>query len=235
MLFQDVSEKALTAVLAGLLIAMGIITFDNARLFDWLYFAILAFVILLSRKNINIAGIVLIIILAKFADETGWHLLGDNLLSRLLVYLSLLATLAIIKEEEYRKPVAVLFVLALGAEIYWLVSGYQGPEIYWHVLEINILILVRHYLFMRVFFTSRLFPGLSKALTLDVEVHDIMTAFMFIHALTILEYLARHLFGLDIKLVWLFNAVIFHVLKVYLVYVILHGIAQLSLANKLNA
>ncbi|WP_281559822.1 hypothetical protein [Thalassomonas sp. RHCl1] len=235
MLLKALSEKALTAVLAGLLLAMGIITFDNARLFDWLYFAILAFVILLSRKNINIAGIVLILILGKFADEAGWHLLADNLPSRLFVYLSLLTTLVIIKEEEYRKPVAILFFLALCSEIFWFVSDYGGPEIYWHLIEINILILLRHYLFVRVFFTSRLFPGLSKSLELDVEVHDVMTAFMFIHALTVLEYLVRHLFGLDIKLVWSFNAVIFHVLKVYLVYVILHGSAQLSLANKLNA
>jgi len=235
MLFKALSEKALTAVLAGLLIAMGIITFGNARLFDWLYFAILAFVILLSRKDINIAGIVLILILAKFADETGWHLLEDNLISRIIVYLGLLATLVIIEEEEYRKPVAILFFLALCSEIYWYVSEYGGPEIYWHMLEINILILVRHYLFMRVFFTTRFFPGLSKSLGLDVEVHDVMTAFMFIHALTVLEYLVRHLFGLDIILVWSYNAVIFHMLKVYLVYVILHGSAQLSLGNKLNA
>lgn len=235
MFLKALSEKALTAVLAGLLIAVGIITFDNARLFDWLYFAILAFVVLLSRNNINIAGIVLIIIAGKFIDEAGWHLLDDNLPSRLFVYLSMLATIVIIKEEEYRKPVAILFFLSLCSEIYWLVSGYDGPEIYWHLFEVTLLILVRHYVFMRVFFTSRFFPNLSKSLGLDVEVHDVITVFMFIHALTILEYLARHLFGFDILIVWSCNAIIFHVLKLYLVYVILHGSAQLSLANKLNA
>ena len=206
MLFKALSEKALTAVLAGLLIAMGIITFDNVLLFDRLYFATLAFVILLSQRNINIAGIVLIIIIAKFVEEFGWYWLDDNLLSRLLVYSSLLFTLVIIKEEEYRKPVAVLFVLALLSETYWLITAYNAPEIYWYLFEINILILIRHYLFMRVFFTSRIFPGLSKSLELDVEVHDVMTAFMFIHALTILEFLMRHLLAYDIKIVWSINA-----------------------------
>ena len=230
-----VSEKALTALIAGFLIAMGVITFDNARLFDWLYFAILAFVILVSRSNINIAGIVLIIIIAKFIDETGWQLLQDNLLTRLFVYLSLLATLLIIKEEEYRKPLAILFMLTAGSEVFWFVTGYQGPEIYWYLFEINLLVLIRHYLFMRVFLTSNFFPGRGKSLELDVEVHDVMTAFMFLHAVVILEYLLRHLLGFKIKIVWFLNPYIFHILKVYLVFVILHGSTRLTLTNKLNA
>ncbi|WDE12463.1 hypothetical protein [Thalassomonas haliotis] len=235
MLLKALSEKALTAFLAGMLIIIGIFTFDNALLFDRMYFASLAFVILLSHKNINIAGIALIIILAKFAEEAGWYLLDDNLLSRLFVYLSLLATLVIIKEEEYRKPVIILYILALGSEVYWAITAYDGPEIYWYLYEFNLLIFIRHYIFMRVFFTSRFFPGTSKSLDLDVNVHDLMTAFMFVHALVVLEYLARHLLGFDIKIIWSFNAVIFHALKVYLVFIMLHGSAQLTLANKFNA
>jgi hypothetical protein len=235
MLVQHLLQKILTLCIAVALIIGGIFTFDDPILFDWLFFGTLFFVALLSHKNVNILGIILIIVLGKVVDEAAWLLLTDTLPSKSLVYLALMATLFIIKEEEYRKPIAILFFTSLVTEIYWVITGYDAPEIYWYIFEINMLILVRHYLFMRVFFTSQWFPGKSKSIDLDIDIHDLVTAFMFMHGLTILEYLIRHILAIDLKVTWHINPYISHILSTYVVFIILNGSAQLSLDSKFKA
>lgn len=235
MFMQLVLQKSLTLVIACALIAGSILTFDNSILFDWLFFGTLTFVALLLHKNVNIVGIILIIVAAKMVDEAGWYLLSDTLLSKGLVYLAFSVTLFIVKEEEYRIPLAILLLLSLLSELYWAITDYSAPEIYWYFFELNLEVLVRHYLFMRVFFTSSLVPNKSKSIELDVNIHDLITLFLFVNGLIILEFLMRHVLTIDIKVMWAINPYILHGLSVYMVYLILNGSAQLTLSSKLNA
>jgi hypothetical protein len=144
-------------------------------------------------------------------------------------------TLYIVKEEEYRIPLALLFLLSLLSELYWAITDYSAPEIYWYLFELNLEVLVRHYLFMRVFFTSNLAPNKSKSLDLDINIHDLITLFLFVNGLIILEFLMRHVLAVDITVMWLVNPYILHGLSIYMVYLILNGSVQLTLSSKLNA
>jgi hypothetical protein len=228
-------QKSINLIIAIVLIIGGVITFQNEITFDWLFFGILFFIGLICQKNVNLLGVVLIFVCAKLVEELGWIIFSDNVLTRIIVYLSLMITLKIIKEETYKIPIAILLFLSVIIEFYWMIVDYAAPEIYWYIFEINIAVLVRHYLFMRVFFTRRLFPGRSNLLRLDFDIQDIAAVLILVHATVVVEYFLRHILTIDISAAWYYKRYIFHILQVYIIYLILTTSAELALEGKLKA
>ncbi|MBO9490945.1 hypothetical protein J7384_11300 [Endozoicomonas sp. G2_1] len=237
MFIKAISERVLTITIASLLTVAGVFTFDNPFWFDWLYFATLAFVVVLNPKNINIAGLVAILLVAKLLDEAGWYIVAEreSIQTKALVYLGLLLTLIKIKEEEYRTPLLVLLAITLVAELYWYLTNYKDLRLDWYWFQINILVLARHFVFTRVFLTSQYFPKQSKSLTLDLHVHDLMSAFMFLHALILVEYYVRHILVINVVVVWSLSIYFFHTLKVINIYLLITGATKLALANRISA
>ena len=237
MFIKAISERLLTITIASLLTVAGVITFDNPFWFDWLYFATLAFVVVLNPKNVNIAGLVAILLVAKLLDEAGWYIVAEreSIQTKALVYLGLLLTLIKIKEEEYRTPLLVLLAITLVAELYWYLTNYKDLRLDWYWFQINILVLARHFVFTRVFLTSQYFPKQSKSLTLDLHVHDLMSAFMFLHALILVEYYVRHILVINVVVVWSLSIYFFHTLKVINIYLLITGATKLALANRISA
>lgn len=217
------------------LIIGGTFTFDQPLLFDVFFFGTLIFLVLTFHKNINIIGVISIIFIATILEHLGWLLLIDSFLSKVFVYLFLFSTLLIIKEEKYRIPIVLFVLIVFSSECYWLLTGYPAPEIYWHLFEINIQILIRHYLLMRVFFTTRLSPVKSRSLDLDYTMQILVAVFMFIHGLTIFEYLIRHFFAIKIVVVWHLSVYIFHLLNLYMLFLIFKNGFKLALESKLSA
>ena len=227
----------LTITIASLLTVAGVFTFDNPFWFDWLYFATLAFVVVLNPKNINIAGLVAILLIAKLLDEAGWYLIVGytNLYFKIIIYVALVLTLIKLEEEEYRLPLTVFTLLTICVELYWYFTDYTKAQIDWYLFQINIVMLIRHFVFTRVFITRRYFPKQAKSLLLDLQVHDLMSIFMLIHTLIVLEYFARHLFAINTLVVWSLSIYLFHILKIINIYLLLAGATKLAFANKLSA
>lgn len=237
MFIKPISERLLTITIASLLTVAGVFTFDNPFWFDWLYFATLAFVVVLNPKNINIAGLVAILLIAKLLDEAGWYLVAErtNIQTKVLVYLGLLLTLVKIKEEEYRFPLFMLLAITLVAELYWYFTNYKDLRLDWYWFQINLVVLIRHFVFTRVFLTRKYFPQTAKSLTLDLQVHDLMTAFMFLHALMLIEYFARHILSINVTILWSTSTYLFHLLKLVNIFLLITGATKLVLASKLKA
>lgn len=74
MLLSHYLPKILTALFGGLFVSLGIYTFGNALLFDRIFIGVLIFTAVICRKNIDVLGVVVILVAFTLLDEAGWYI-----------------------------------------------------------------------------------------------------------------------------------------------------------------
>lgn len=194
-MFRAYLPQIITALFGGLFVWLGIITFGNPTLFDKLFAGVLIFTAVVCRRDINIVSIIIILLFQLSWETLVWNYQNNHYLIKILLYL---VTLWAIRYFWYDRIVRVTFFctfLVVSAEIFWFVTNYSAPNIYWHAWLILSSIFVRFLLFSRVALIDHYFPEKGASINLDWIIYK-LTAFVIIfQTLAIIEYLIRHILG----------------------------------------
>lgn len=213
----------LTALFGGLFVFGGILSFGNSLVFDRLFFAIVLFTAIVCHNNINIVSLLVIILVQRLVEELAWIGLQDAYIVKEMLYCLTLAVIVYLRFDPITKLIRVVLGLVVTAEIYWFLTGYDAPEIYWHVVLINICLFSRYLIFSRLSIVDKLFPGKGKSTNLDWTIYKLLGLTIIVQSAMLLEYLLRHILGLN------------KVLVIYYAYsYIVHAIAIFSIWATFN-
>lgn len=197
MLTRVYLPQILTAFFGGLFVFLGVLTFGNSYFFDRLFMAILIFAVCVCFKNINVVSVLAIIIIQRCIEELAWQGLQDAFAMKNLLYCLALAIIFYLRFDPMAKLAASVMFLVIMAELYWYVSDYHAPEIYWHVALLVINLFSRYMIFSRLSLVDRYFPGQGRSTNLDWIIYRVMGTAILVQALMLVEYLLRHLFNMD--------------------------------------
>lgn len=213
------AKKAFKALGAGAFIAAGIWSYGQVTLFEQVYLGMLGFIALLFIRDVNMLGLIVIEIGAHISSMAIWYFL-DMLFAKIFTYGFIILSLYLLKYEEKRRYIIAFVALSLGAEAYWLATGYDAPQIYYNLILININLFLRYFLFRRVFITAQIFPGAERSLEADIDLYNLIWLYVLVHIAMVSEYFLRHIFGLNIMFIYDVSPYLFHGLSVYTAWII---------------
>ncbi len=149
------------------------------------------------RKNEDILTALLIIFIGQLVYELFGSLNNSGYLWQVFSYL--LAGIAVWRSEGdfWRLPVFILFILSLGAEIYWYINNINSPAIAWYWVTISTCLLQRYHLIMRSVNMTICFNRPSKETDLDYSLSSYCALPIIVELANLTEYIARHFIGLN--------------------------------------
>ena len=197
MLLAHYLPKLITALFGGLFISLGFYTFGNALLFDRIFIGVLIFTGIVCRKNIDVLGVVCILILLRAIDEAGWFIFEntDETVVKIGFYALAVTGCFKLKFDPLSKLMMLCLTISLIAEVYWYVNAIQGKSIHWYVFTFFVALLQRYLIFVRVSYTQDWFKGRGESINLDWHIYKLAAASSFILAGSIIEYSIRNVLG----------------------------------------
>ena len=192
-------------------VVLGFITFGTPLAFEFasiILFAVVAY----YRKSIDIKGVCFLLIAdilllnliyipyeplidlpfglaltnpfhTSFMDSIGWACVS---------YLFVIYVVYQFWFDIISKMIAVLLCMAIAAEIYWAINGYDGPRIHFYFIKISVYHTIRQFLIYRphngFFFRQQQ----MKKLPIDRQILQIKSVSILVESLMICEYLLRH-------------------------------------------
>lgn len=226
----------LTALFGGLFLAAGIFTFGNPLIFDRLFLGVIIFTAILCRKDINIVSALAIILLQHLFEEFAWLYLPNYDLADIPIYLTGLWISYYFWYDWVSKILLANSVLAICAEFYWDVIGYNAPSIAWYVGLMIVCIVVRHLIFIRVGFIDMYFPEKGKSINLDWVLYKINVFVVLTQTLVLLEYFARHILGYSsVLLVYSYSPYMIHGLSTLIIWAAFSESYKQLILNQLKA
>ncbi|MCC2616693.1 hypothetical protein LJ739_10615 [Aestuariibacter halophilus] len=238
MLLRHYTPKILTALFGGLFVFAGFYTFGNALLFDRIFIGVLIFTALICRKNVNVLGVVVILVIQRLLEEAGWSISEANheLLVKAVFYGLALFVYYKTRFDELSKVFLTTITIALLSEAYWYFSDKSAPEIYWYVFVATNAFLVRYLVFVRVGFTGDYFPQKAESINLDWHIFKLYGVASFLQLIMIAEYIVRSVFGfIKITYVYYTYPYVAQALATYAVWVIFNESYRLLLPRLLKA
>tara|TARA_R110000772_G_scaffold255930_1_gene372273 strand:- start:343 stop:1053 length:711 start_codon:yes stop_codon:yes gene_type:complete len=236
MLIRAYLPKIITALFGGLFIAAGILTFGNALIFDRLFLGILLFTGFVCRKDINVIGIVVIILMQHILEEFAWIYLSNSELVKSFIYIACLFLAYRLRHDKIAKFVFVFIIAVVGIELYWYVTEYVAPQIYWHMSLIGLNLLVRNLIFSRVSISEHYLKKSAKSINLDWTIFRLYGLSILIQVAIVTEYLIRHLANVDSLLVlYHSNAYLMHGIATLAIWAIFNESYKLLLPRLLKA
>ncbi|TRY29436.1 hypothetical protein [Aliiglaciecola sp. M165] len=239
MLLSHYLPKILTALFGGLFIFAGIYTFGEPLLFDRLFICILIFTAVICRKNINVLGVVVILVAQRLVEETAWSIseLEYKDIIKAAFYFFAIAIYWKVKYDNASRILLIALFAAIASEFYWIYTKQNAPEIYWYAAHAGFFLFARHLFFMRVAYMEDLFPNRKiDSINLDWQIYKLSVVFAALQLFMVLEYVARSVFGqTHIEFVWVTYPYISQLCYTYLVWVIFFESYKLLLPKLLRA
>ncbi len=238
MILNHYLPKILTALFAGLFIFAGIYTFGEGLLFDRLFICILIFTAVVCRKNINVLGVVVVLLLQRLLEEAAWSisLLDFQLVVKASFYFLAIFAYWKIKYDQVAKVLLAALIISLCAEFYWLYQSQKAVEIYWYVGILASSLFIRHLIFMRVSFTEDFFPKVAESINLDWQIYKVYSLVAYIQLFMITEYVVRGIFGLNnILIIYKSYPYASQMLSTYIIWVTFNESYKLLLPKLLKA
>lgn len=236
-LYPITLEKCLNLILAILFITLGIIFFQDAHTFTYIFYSVLLFSAYLCRRQPGLLAIVLAILVTNLLEEPVWHFLlnYDSKLLLAVIYLLLgvvIFSLANINGNKY--PLRLLWLTMVSAELYWFFTDYPSPIIYPHLYMVAHSVLLLWLLFFRVVWMEKRRNQVTY-IDLDRKVSQLTQWFIILQYLHISEYLIRHLTPLKPMIIYNCFPIIVHSINVYMLYLIFNTSYKQWLPRKLTA
>ncbi|WDE13803.1 hypothetical protein [Thalassomonas haliotis] len=207
-------RKFFTPILVITFALIGVYTFGYAEYFDrWFLLGLVIWgLIKIKSRDVNMAGLLLILILVRLLDEISYLIIDFDI--KAIIYLFSVVVIYKLKYDQlvlfFCAPLLTLIVLV---ELFWFFTGYPAPQIYFYVCLLLLSLITRHLLFMRVPLTDRLTQG-GKSLPLDWKFYGLSKWSVFILAAMLAEYLVRHLTILNPLHVYQLYPIFMHVIAV---------------------
>lgn len=220
---QYYSSKLATIILATLAIIYGLATFGNPLLFDRIYIIIIIGTAYILRKNHDVLGIMIILAVSHLMqDLVHYWTQEDNVyLVKILVYCCVLFTIYQLWYDSLNKLALAITATAISAEIYWVVTAYSAPNIFWFVFLTNQSLILRHLLLCRTAYYRQYLQVKGQPTVLDYCIEKACKWFVIIDTLMILEYLARHIFNAEILIIYKSFPYVVQAIGVYIIWLVL--------------
>lgn len=216
----------------------GIYTFGNGLLFDRLFICVLVFTAVICRNNVNVLGVVIILVIQRLVEETAWSISEldyQTIIKAAFYFLALLSCWAFWYDIIAKLLLSVL-ILSIGSEFYWIYTQASAPEIYWYVGLIASNLFVRHLIFMRVSYTEDFFPHQTQSINLDWHIHKLNAVAACVLSLLIFEYFVRSVLGFErIVLVYSYASYALQAIATYAIWVIFYESYKMLIPRLLKA
>jgi len=235
MVFGPLFQHIISALLVGLFLALGIVTFGDPFLFDRIFFASLIIIAIAFKKDVNLLGVTLIIITERVLEEGAYFLIVNSLPLKGLTYLACLYALYLRRNDSLFYPILISLLLIVSAEIYWWLSDYTFLNIHWYVFLITLNLFVRKAISSRCFWTLELIPN-SRVQPLKVDYYTYQLALFFIgvNLVTLAEYIARHLFSLDSLFIYKLYPLMNHILAFVFLFLLADQAIKVTQSRKIK-
>lgn len=207
-------RRLFTPILVITFALIGVYTFGYAKYFDrWFLLGLVIWgLIKIKRRDVNMAGLLLILILVRLLDEISYLILDFDI--HLIIYLFTAVVIYKLKYDQlvlfFCAPFLTLIVLV---EFFWFFTDYPAPKIYFYVCVLLLNLITRHLLFIRVPLTDSLAKG-GKSLPLDWKFYELSKWSVLIIAAMLVEYLIRHLTILNPLYVYQLYPIFMHAIAV---------------------
>jgi hypothetical protein len=185
----------LTAFFGGGFVLLGILTFGNAGDFEKIHVGMLIFTGIICRKNINIVSVVILLVLQLLWEYLGWKILLNNEFVKIVFYLCVFGMAYYFRYDWVINIILLTLTLAVVSEIYWYLTDYSAPEIFWHILLMASNLLLRDLIFSRVGIIDSYYPNKGLSVNLDWVIYKLSAFMIIIQSLMIVEYIIRHITG----------------------------------------
>lgn len=238
MLLAHYLPKVLTALFGGLFIFAGVYTFGNALLFDRIFIAILIFTAIICRKNVNVLGVVVILVLQRLLEEGAWFVSETEFQIFTKIGFYCIAAFAYyrMKYDPISKVLLVSFAVSVLSEFYWLSYGKNAPEIDWYIMALTVNLFTRHLIFMRVSYTEDYFPNRALSINLDWHIYKLNAVAACIQLIMILEYIVRSVLEyVQVVVFYTLYPYLMHAVATYAIWIIFHESYKLLIPKLLRA
>lgn len=236
MLLRAYGPYVLQTLLASVCVAAGFLTFGNALYFDRLFFGALLLVACICYRNINVLGIVLIIALERLTEEAVWAWVKDLVIAKVLIYGFATWVLYLCRFEPLAKYMGAVLLIALGTELYWILTYYPAPLLHWYMAMVALNMLTRYLLTWRAPITEQLLPVQATPILADWRLSTIAGLCAAIQAAVLLEFVLRHLVPTpNLLYVYYTMPYLMQTLAVLTLWVILNQSTQLHLHRLVKA
>jgi len=241
MLIRAYLPKILAALFGGLFVALGIITFGNSELFDRIFFGVLIFTAILCRKNVNVVGVVIIIVIHQFLAETAWLIIQKEYLVKPILIELTFYTISIFACYKFRhdsmsKLLLATLIISIASEIYWFWHDSDGAAMHWYVMVLTINLLTRYLIFLRVSYTLNYFPQKTESINLDWYIYKLNALAIFIQTANIAEYSLRRVLGAtDFLYVYVMYPYVMQAISTYTIFIIFNESYKLIIPKLLRA
>ena len=231
------AEKTISGLVFSALM-VGIATYIGQPLiFDPLVLLAYIAIAVVFRRNIDLLSICSIFIAVRGLEELMFRFLGNTIWFKVPCYLIFLI-IPFFWASGMLKHFMVAFVtVGIGIEIYWYITDYNAPWVYWYFYLLTIAIIVRKFLRMRVFWLLEINTDLEpKPLPLDSQLLIANGVFIALNILMIGEYWLRHLTDMsDLLLIYNINAYVAHIMSIFIIYMLVVQSVHHLKALELNA
>ena len=236
MLLRAYGPYLFQTLLAAVCVAAGILTFGNALYFDRLFFGALLLVAAVCYRNINILGIVLIIVLERLLEEAIWAWVKDLAVANVLIYGFAVFVLYLCRYEPLAKYMGAVLLIAIGTELYWMTTQHSAPLLHWYMAMVTLNMLTRYLLTWRAPITEQLLSVEATPILADWRLSDIAALCAAIQATVLIEFVLRHLVPVP-DLLYAYHAMpyLMHSLACLTLWVILNQSVQLHLHRLIKA
>lgn len=212
----------ISALIGGLCIALGVYTFGNAALFDRAFIIIVILSALIIRKNYDILGLTLIIIVFRLIEELVWVFdFSNSDMITVFVYVFASCTVFKLWYDPFTKALTVVLFSSLIAQWYWNAVQYEDlPVITWHMFLATLSAWGKHLVFYRTYLTKKL-NIVAKPTVLDVKVMRLFTGFIVLDGIMITDYIIRHtIHQPELMIVYIAYPFVSHAIATYLLWLI---------------
>ncbi|MCY7297291.1 hypothetical protein [Alteromonas sp. a30] len=235
MVLRPLLQHLTSALLIGLFLALGLLTFGKPFLFDRIFFTSLFIIAFAFRNDVNLLGVTLIIIVERLVEETAYLLIIDSLSLKVVTYLFCIFALFLRRNDSLFYLTLTSLCIMIGAEIYWFINDYRFLNTHWYIFLISLNLFVRKAISSRCFWTLELAPNKNiTPLKVDYYVYQLALYFIVINLVTLAEYLARHLFSLNSLLIYNLYALTNHILAFIFLFLLADQAIKVTRRNKIK-
>ena len=159
MILKTYLQPIIRALIAGCIIFVGYVTFGLAEYFDRVFLIVLIFFLLTNiiEKNINVVGVLVIILTIRLLDEVAFLTMSVSYI-KVLIYAVAFVLLYKLKSDKMASYLVLpLLFITVCAELYWQVIDHPPPLVHYFVTLMGLNLLARHFLSLRAFITPSIF------------------------------------------------------------------------------
>ncbi|BDX07346.1 hypothetical protein [Planctobacterium marinum] len=231
------AEKTLSGLVFSALVVGIASYFGQASIFDPIILICFIAIAIAFRRNIDLVSICSVFIAERALEELMWRFLENTIWFKIPSYFILIIICLFLSNGLIRLYSISFLTLAASIEAYWYFTDYNAPFVIWYCYLLTILIVIRRFLRMRVFWLIEVNPKWSPTpLALDSQLLLANIGFIVSASLMAFEYYVRHLTGFsDLVVVYNIFPYFNHTLSMFMIYMIIVQSIQHLKAIELEA